>query len=316
MIIRRPAGVLALAALFAASAAFLISAVPRAQAPPRAPVVTEAVADFDARTLTVRGFEFAPDPPTATLGMTPLAVLGSVPDGFVLALPDVPPGTYLLALTWADGSGAAFQPTLGAAGPSGAAGPAGPRGLAGPPGASAALRPPPPVGVDADHASGRNTHFGLRALAGVTTGLDNAAFGQAALERLSSGARNAAFGRLSMRFMDVGRDNVAVGNQALLRATAASGNVAVGANALLSADGADNVALGRDALRANVAGSGNVAVGARAGIRNPDGSDNLYFGNVGRSGESGVIRIGTPGTHTKTVLVGEVEGVDTRPVYQ
>ena len=29
-----------------------------------------------------------------------------------------------------------------------------------------------------------------------------------------------------------------------------------------------------------------------------------------------MIRIGTPGTHTKTVLVGEVEGVDVAPVYQ
>ena len=267
--------------------------------------------------MAVRGFDFGADPLAATLGMASLAVLASVPDGLVLSLPDVPPGTYLLALTWADGSGAAFQPTLGAAGPSG---PSGPPGAAGPPGFSL---PPPvrpavssPAGPDADHATGRNTHFGLRALGRVTTGLDNAPFGQAALERLSSGARNAAFGRLSMRFLDTGRDNVAVGNQSLLRAVAGSGNVALGANALLAADGSDNVAVGRDALRAKVSGVGNVALRARAGIRNRDGSDNLYFGSLGEAGESGVIRIGTPGTHTRTVLVGEVEGVDTRPVYQ
>ena len=303
--------------MIAAAAVLVLFAEPRAQAPERVPVVTEAVADFDPGTLTVRGFDFGADPPAATLGMASLAVPAAVPDGFVLALPDVPPGTCLLALTWSDGSGAAFQPTLGVAGPSG---PVGPAGAAGPPGISAPppVRPAvgPPAGPEADHATGRNTHFGLRALGRVTTGLDNAAFGQAALERLSSGQRNAAFGRLSMRFLDTGTDNVAVGNQSLLRAVRGSGNVVVGANALLSADGGDKVAVGRDALRANVSGVGNVALGARAGIRNRDGSDNLYFGSLGEAGESGVIRIGTPGVHTKPVLVGEVEGVDTRPVYQ
>ena len=113
-----------------------------------------------------------------------------------------------------------------------------------------------------------------------------------------------------------GDDNTAVGNQALLRAETGSGNVALGANALLSADGSRNVAVGPDALRANAAGSGNVAVGDRAGIRNRDGSDNVYVGSLGESGESGVIRIGTPGRHTRTVLVGEGEGVDVWPVYQ
>ena len=43
----------------------------------------------------------------------------------------------------------------------------------------------------------------------------------------------------------------------------------------------------------------------------------MYMGSAGGDGESGVIRIGDPSTHTKTVLVGEVEGaISTVPVYQ
>ena len=245
----------------------------------RTPVVTEVVPDVEAGTLTVRGFDFGIDPPFVTLGMAALRVLSAVEDGFVAALPDVRPGTYLLALTWADGARATFQPTLGAVGFRGPEGPEGPRGLDGPAGPAGAAPPSvdPAAGsappVDGDHAGGRNTHYGAGALARRTVGLDNAAFGQAALERLTSGHRNAAFGRVGMRSMLTGVDNVAVGTQALMRATTGSSNVAVGANALLAANGSGNVAVGLDSLRGNAAGSGNIAVGVRAGIRNATGSN-------------------------------------------
>jgi len=39
--------------------------------------------------------------------------------------------------------------------------------------------------------------------------------------------------------------------------------------------------------------------------------------NLGADGEEGVIRIGTEGVHTRTVLGGEVEGdIKVVPVYQ
>ena len=55
-------------------------------------------------------------------------------------------------------------------------------------------------------------------------------------------------------------------------------------------------------------GSNNVAIGFQAGYKNLTGSANVYIANAGADGESGVIRIGTEGVHTTTVLSGRVEG--------
>lgn len=94
--------------------------------------------------------------------------------------------------------------------------------------------------------------------------------------------------------------------------------MAIGSAALLTSQGDNNIAIGRDALRLNADGSGNTAPSAtRPGNRNRTGSDNVYIGSAGEPGESGVIRVGNPNTHTRTVLVGEVEGdIKVVPVYQ
>ena len=84
--------------------------------------------------------------------------------------------------------------------------------------------------------------------------------------------------------------------------------VAIGSAALRENLGTANVAVGGDALRRNVTGSNNIAIGNRAGYDNLTGSTNVYIANAGADGESGVIRIGTEGVHTTTVLSGRVEG--------
>ena len=94
-------------------------------APERQPLITEALVDAENGTLTINGFDFAGEVPTVSLGMTALPVLSVTEFGVVTGLPEVLPGTYLLALSWADGAGAVFYPTLGAVGPAGPAGPAG-----------------------------------------------------------------------------------------------------------------------------------------------------------------------------------------------
>ncbi len=312
-----------------------------AQAPPeRQPLITEALVDAENGTMTINGFDFTGEAPTVTLGMSVLPVLSLTETGVVTGLPELLPGTYLLALSWADGAGAVFYPTLGAVGP---AGPAGPQGEPGPflsagsagsmaYGADAEVGGDPPTSQD--HAGLSNTHYGDGALANRTTGNDNSAFGQHALHNLTTGKDNAAFGRLSMRDMVSGEDNLAIGTQAMLRSTTASfnmafgsgalenndagvNNVAIGSAALLTSQGDNNIAIGRDALRFNADGSGNTAIGYAAGNRNRTGSDNVYIGSAGEPGESGVIRIGNPNTHTRTVLVGEVEGdIKVVPVYQ
>ena len=308
-------------------------------APERQPLITEALVDAENATLTINGFDFGAEVPTVTLGMSALQVLSMSESGVVTGLPEVLPGTYLLALSWADGAGAVFYPTLGAVGP---AGPAGPQGEPGPflstGSTSAAYGADAVVGGDPtssqDHAGLSNTHYGDGALANRTTGNDNSAFGQRALYNLTTGKDNAAFGRLSMRDLTTGEDNLAIGTQAMLRATTASfnmafgsgalennlageNNVAIGSAALLTNLQSNNIGIGRDALRLNNEGSGNTAIGYQAGINNRTGSNNVYIGSRGTNGDENVIRIGDPNTHTKTILVGEVEGdIKVVPVYQ
>ena len=91
----------------------------------RQPLITEALVDAENRTLTINGFDFTGEAPTVTLGMTALPVLSVTESGVVTGLPEVLPGTYLLALSWADGAGAVFYPTLGGGRPRRAGGAAG-----------------------------------------------------------------------------------------------------------------------------------------------------------------------------------------------
>lgn len=309
--------------------------------PERQPLITEALVDAENGTLTINGFDFAGETPTVTLGMTTLPVLSLTETGVVTGLPEVLPGTYLLALSWADGAGAVFYPTLGAVGP---AGPQGPQGEPGP-FLSAGSAGPMAYGADAvvggdpptsqDHAgSGTNTHLGGRSLESVTDGTGNTAVGYQTLQELTTGKDNAAFGRRSLTRLTIGEGNLSIGAAAMDKAVDASsntaigkealrenlngvGNVAIGAQALQNNQGNQNMAIGYQALYGSRTGSDNIALGYRAGTRNQSGSNNVYIGNPGTNGEDNVIRIGDPDTHTKTILVGEVEGnINVVPVYQ
>ena len=312
-----------------------------AQAPERQPLITEALVDAESGTLTINGYDFAGEVPTVTLGMTPLPVLSVTEFGVVAGLPELLPGTYLLAVSWTDGAGAVFYPTLGAVGPEGPAGPQGDPA----PFLPAGSMPPMAYGGEAvvggdpvsspDHAgSGTNTHLGGRSLEAVTEGTGNTAVGYQVLQSLTTGKDNAAFGRRSLTSLVDGGGNLSIGAAAMDKAVSASsntaigkealrdnlngeGNVAIGAQALQSNQGNLNMAIGYQALYGSRTGSDNIALGYRAGTRNQSGSNNVYIGNPGTNGEEGVIRIGSEGVHTKTILVGEVEGnINVVPVYQ
>ena len=314
-------------------------------APERQPLITEALVDAENGTLTINGYDFAGEVPTVTLGMTVLPVLSVNESGVVAGLPELLPGTYLLAVSWTDGAGAVFYPTLGAVGP---AGPAGPQGEPGPflsTGSGAASAAPMAYGGDAvidgdppnspDHAgSGTNTHLGGRSLEAVTDGTGNTAVGYQTLQSLTTGKDNAAFGRRSLTRLVDGVGNLSIGAAAMDKAVSASsntaigkealrenlngeGNVAIGAQALQNNQGTENMAIGYRALYGSRTGSGNIALGSGAGTRNQSGSNNVYIGNPGADDDEGVIRIGDPDVHTRTILVGEVEGnINVVPVYQ
>ncbi len=102
--------------------------------------------------------------------------------------------------------------------------------------------------------------------------------------------------------------NVAIGGSALRENISGRNSVAIGSAALMQNLGSGNIAIGGNALRQNVNGSDNIAIGFQAGNNNLAGNRNVYVANAGADGESGVIRIGTEGVHTTTVLSGRVEG--------
>ena len=313
-------------------------------APERQPLITEALVDGENGTLTINGFDFSGDVPTVSLGMATLPVLSVTEWGVVAGLPELLPGTYLLAVTWADGAGAVFYPTLGAVGPEG---PQGPQGEPGPFLSTGSGVPDAPMAyggdavvdggpaVDSDHAgSGTNTHLGGRSLNSVTDGTGNTGVGYQALQDLTTGRDNAAYGRRSLYKLVDGNSNLAIGavtmtnsidassntaigREALRDNESGEGNVAIGAQALQNNQGDRNLGIGRRALYGSRDGSDNIALGYNAGTRNQTGSDNVYIGNEGANGEEGVIRIGTEGVHTKTYLTGEIVGdINVVPVYQ
>jgi len=135
-----------------------------------------------------------------------------------------------------------------------------------------------------------NTTTGLKAGAKLTTAKHNTADGFKALLKDTTGGFNTAVGSGALK-KNTGSSNVAMGFQALFKNTAGQFNVAIGDGAMLS----------------NVSGSNNVALGMDAGA-NTTGSDNILIDHVGIAGESGIIRIGTSGTHTKAFIAGQIIG--------
>ena len=312
------------------------------------PLITEALVDVEHAALTINGYDFPASVSEVTLGMTELAVVSATESAVVTGLPELLPGTYLLAATWIDGRGSIFYLTVGAVGP------VGPQGLQGPQGGSAvflssALDSPSTAAAGEgaaaddggtftpqDHSdSSTNTHLGSRALESVTTGTGNTAVGQQTLRSLTTGLQNAGFGWQTLRSLTTGRSNLAIGTASMVRVTDGSfntaigsdtlkatesgeDNVAIGTGALLFSLGNQNVGIGRSALRRNTEDTGNIAIGYGAGRNSISGSNNVYIGNAGTRDEEGIIRIGTEGVHNRIYLAGAVHlaGGGVAAVYQ
>jgi len=183
-----------------------------------------------------------------------------------------------------------------------------------------------------------NTAMGIGALGLDTTGSYNSAFGNDAMAFNSTGSSNTAVGAIALSLTAAGSYNTAIGTGALAF-SAGGGNTGVGCSALqnnhtgynneglgflaLAANmsGADNVAVGQSSLLVSLtgsantgvgtysfqkmtAGNGNIALGFEAGVNLQTGTNNIYIGNSGNASENGIIRIGTPGTHTATYIAG------------
>jgi hypothetical protein len=146
-----------------------------------------------------------------------------------------------------------------------------------------AVNPPPDGGYNgANTAEGENALFSLGA-----RGQDNTAIGYSALFSNTTGEDNSATGSLALRENTVGSLNTAVGARSLW----------------FNMTGHRNTAVGEEALFDNRSGSDNIALGYEAGSRvGRTGSQNIYIGNHGASGDSNTIRIGE--SQTKTFIAG------------
>lgn len=154
-----------------------------------------------------------------------------------------------------------------------------------------------------------NTAVGSNAMKETTSGNYNTAVGSGAAVESATGSANVAIGTSALRANLSGSENTAVGAAALFFNPTGSGNTAVGRSALMSARSSNNVAVGRDALRTvvggfenvavgwealrNATGAGNTALGPQAGRNVAAGSNNVHIANIGTTGDSDVIRIGT-----------------------
>ena len=169
-----------------------------------------------------------------------------------------------------------------------------------------AVNPPPEGGYPGD-----NTAVGENALQSLTTGTNNTALGYRALHDNTVGLSNTAVGSLALRNNRGGDRNTATGLGALFDNEFGNDNTANGFRALVHNTANANTAIGSRALENNNGGHDNIALGYRAGANFSPGSNNIYIGNVGLTGEDGTIRIGDASqakTHIAGIAASSVTG--------
>lgn len=146
-------------------------------------------------------------------------------------------------------------------------------------------------GSTAATANGGNTFVGANAgnftLTGSGSNSANNALGTGALQELTTGNRNDAMGAFTLRKLTTGTGNLALGHNAAYNS---------GANTGLTT-GSYNIIIGYD--------SGDSMTSSE--------SSNIYINNIGVTGESNKIRIGTYGTGTLQQDQAFIAGIVTLP---
>ena len=150
-----------------------------------------------------------------------------------------------------------------------------------------------------------NTANGFSALASNISGSNNTAIGFRGLQVNTTGSSNTASGNAALSSNTTGDGNTASGSFALYTNTTGSNNTANGNNALENNTiGINNTAIGSFALNRKTTGNNNIALGYGAGFFLNTGNNNIFIGNVGAPADTGIIRIGTPGTQTAAFMAG------------
>jgi len=153
----------------------------------------------------------------------------------------------------------------------------------------------------ANAASTECTAVGYNTLAANTTGTENTAVGYLSLNVVTTGDDNTALGHSTLA-LNTASLNTAIGSQSLSVNTTGSENTALGFATLANnTTGDSNTAVGYESLNSNITGTGNIALGESAGI-DLLLDDNIAIGNIGLGADTGIVRIGTAGTHTDTFI--------------
>jgi len=145
-----------------------------------------------------------------------------------------------------------------------------------------------------------------------TTGLLNTGLGQLVLNATTTANANTAVGNGAGNALTTGGINVAFGYAALQVATVSVSNTAIGASSLAQLTTAigRNTALGNASLGALKTGSDNIGIGWEVGSQYTAAeASNIIIGNIGVTGESNVMRLGTQGSGTGQQLQTYIAGV-------
>lgn len=152
------------------------------------------------------------------------------------------------------------------------------------------------------------TFFGGGSTSNSASNASSVAMGFECLHVNTTGASNNAFGFRSLWKNTTGSNNCGFGIYSLYANTVGNYNCGIGAYALeYNGTGNSNTAIGYGALFSNQTGSNNTALGFNAGLQIL-GANNIAIGNTGTSTDNGIIRIGTPNTHTRAFVAG-INGV-------
>lgn len=169
--------------------------------------------------------------------------------------------------------------------------------------------------LSANSTGANNTAYGQGALSGNTTAGNNTAIGAGAMQGDSNvtGGGNTASGGSALADLTTGYNNTAAGYEALAANQDGVDNVGIGVATFQALDGSENTGVGTYSFQLLTSGTGNIGLGYHAGYSLTSGNNNIYIGNLGNTTESGIIRIGTPGTQTGAYLAGSLwlDGNDT-----
>jgi len=148
-----------------------------------------------------------------------------------------------------------------------------------------------------------NLFYGIDSGNFTNSGSFNIGIGNEALSSITTSDYSIAIGFESGMSLLSGNDNIFVGHQSGTQLTTGSNNIGIGAESLCI-PGVSGV----------TTGSHNIAIGYKAGSEYiGSDSSNIAIGNIGQSGESNTIRIGTQGTGSGQQNRCFIRGVNVTP---